>query len=411
MIEEYRYHNENYKIIDAIKVYGIDFIIGQNSKNEFTYMKITQLSTKTVFTPLDNLIKVLEAYNNKKIYNIKKIMDYFMESLNISLNKNKIKIEDIKDIINKFPYFVKDNILITEEVNTKDLKKINKFLNSYETKTIFNKLCNIYGLMLLISIIGISIFAKNLINWYSEGNSSNDLTANLISDANIQETDGLNKEEVIDILDNVKDNIEKYSYDYWILNNITMLNIDFTELLEQNENTVAWLYVNNTNINYPVVQSGDNSFYLDHSFDKSYNNAGWIFADYRSNLNDLEKNTVIYGHGRKDNTMFGTLDNTLNSNWYTETENQIIKLSTPSKNMLWQIVSIYTIPSESYYLTHTFENDQTYQKFLNTIIERSIYNFDVPTNTNDHILTLSTCLDNSGNRIVVHAKLIKIEEK
>ena len=76
MIEEYKYKNENYKIIDSIKVYGIDFIIGQNSKNELTYMKITQLTSKTVFTPLENLIKVLEAYNNKKVYNIQKIMNH-----------------------------------------------------------------------------------------------------------------------------------------------------------------------------------------------------------------------------------------------------------------------------------------------------------------------------------------------
>ena len=79
--------------------------------------------------------------------------------------------------------------------------------------------------------------------------------------------------------------------------------------------------------------------------------------------------------------------------------------------MLWQIVSIYTIPVESYYLTHTFESDKTYQKFLDTIIDRSIYNFNAKVDTNDHILTLSTCLDNSGNRIVVHAKLLKSEER
>lgn len=411
MIEEYKYKNENYKIIDSIKVYGIDFIIGQNSKNELTYMKITQLTSKTVFTPLENLIKVLEAYNNKKVYNIQKIMNHFIDKLNDSLKNNKIKNEDIKDIINQFQFFIQDNIIITEEIGNKERNKINRFINNYKSKTIFSKLCNIYGIMLLISIIGVSLFASNFINWYKEGNKTNNINTDLISNTNIEENEGLSKEEVIAILDNVKDNVEKYSYNYWVLNNITMLNVDFTDLLQQNDDTVAWLYVNNTNINYPVVQSTDNSFYLDHSFDKSYNKVGWIFADYRSNLNDLEKNTVIYGHGRKDNTMFGTLDNTLNSVWYTETENQIIKLSTPTKNMLWQIVSIYTVPVESYYLTHTFENDQTYQKYLDTIIGRSIYDFNVSVNTDDHILTLSTCLDNNGNRIVVHAKLIKVEEK
>lgn len=412
MIEEYRYNNESYKIIDAIKVYGIDFIIGKNSKNEFTYMKITHLSTKSVFTPLENLIKVLQAYNNQKIYNIKKIMDYFMNILNISLKKKKINNTKIKDIIYNFSHFVEENfVIINNEINNHDLKKIDKYINNYKEKSIINKFCNIYGALLLISIIGISIFTKNLIVWYCEGHDSEDISSDLIASANIENIKGLNKEEVIAMLDNIKEDIDRYQYAYWVMNNVTMLNVDFSELLEQNSDTVAWLYVNNTNINYPVVQSGDNSFYLDHSFDKSYKRAGWIFADYRSNLENLEKNTVIYGHGRKDNTMFGTLDNTLNSAWYTEPENQIIKLSTPSKNMLWQIVSIYTIPVESYYLTHTFESDKTYQKFLDTIIDRSIYNFNAKVDTNDHILTLSTCLDNSGNRIVVHAKLLKSEER
>ena len=192
---------------------------------------------------------------------------------------------------------------------------------------------------------------------------------------------------------------------------MTIMSVDFNELLKQNPDTVGWIYVNNTKINYPVVQSGDNSYYLDHSFKKTYSASGWIFADFRSNLNNLEKNTVLYGHGRIDYTMFGSLDETLKSNWYTNPENQIIKLSTPKKNMLWQVISVYTIPSESYYLTHTFENDESYQNFLNTITSRSIYNFNVGVNTEDHILTLSTCLDNNGNRVVLHAKLVKSEDR
>lgn len=109
--------------------------------------------------------------------------------------------------------------------------------------------------------------------------------------------------------------------------------------------------------------------------------------------------------------MFGSLDDTLDSNWYTQPENQIIKISTPYQNMLWRIFSIYTIPAESYYLTHTFENDESYMKFLNTLTERSMNDFNVKLDTNDKILTLSTCLDNNGNRIVVHAKLIKVEDR
>ena len=407
MIQEYTYKNEVYKIVDIINISGIGFVISQNSKNELTYMKITNISSKTVFTPLENLIKVLEAYNTKKIYNIKKVLDLFVERLNFLLKNGKIKKYNSKEIISNFNNYINEiNISKDEDIEEKELKKVNKFLNQYTNHPKIKKICNIYGIMLLISIIGISIFSTSIISWFNEGNNTKNLSSDIIAETSKEETKGLNKDEIKSILNDIND-IDKYSYSYWGYSNVTMLSVDFTDLLSQNPDTVGWLQVNNTNIDYPVVQSSDNSYYLDHSFEKQYSGAGWIFADYRSNLTDLEKNTVIYGHGRKDNTMFGTLDDTLSSSWYTEPENQIIKLSTPKKDMLWQIISIYTVPAESYYLTHTFESDETYNKFLNTITSRSIYDFNTKVDASDHILTLSTCLDNSGNRIVVHAKLVK----
>ena len=414
MIQEFEYKNETYKIIEGICILGINFVICKNNNDEITYMKVTQLTNKTVFTPLENLIKVLDAYNNNKIYNIKKILDQFINKINKSIKKGRINIYDTNDIIINFNNYLKNNYTLTnDEICNKDLRKINQFIDKYESKPTLLKFCNIYGLMLLISIIGIGIFSTSIFKWYDEGKNSKTIASSAISDAKIEESEAFKKEEVVAILDESddKDDADKYGYDYWVFSNITMLNVDFTDLLQQNPDTVGWLYVNDTNINYPIVQSGDNSYYLNHSFEKEYSAVGWIFADYRSNLKDLEKNTVIYGHGRLDDVMFGSLNDTLNSNWYKEPESQIIKVSTPSKNMLWRIFSIYTIPAESYYLTHTFENDDTYNKFLNTITERSVYDFNVKPNTNDHILTLSTCLDNSGNRIVVHAKLIKSEDR
>lgn len=415
MIQEYKYKNEIYKIIEGISIGGINFVIIKDSHNLLSYMKLTQLDVKTVFTPLDKLIEVLDDYNNQKTSNVKKILDYFIKKLNKSIEKGRIKIYDTNEIIINFGKYVKDNYLLVEsDISNSDIKLIDKFISSYESKPYWLKLCNIYGLMLLVSIIGLGFFSKSLINWYSEGKDIKEL-ANSLDKTNMEEKNAFDKNEVIALLDDTNnqiiDDIDKYSYEYWAYSNITMLNVDFSDLLKQNADTVGWLNVNNTTINYPIVQSGDNSYYLNHSFKKEESAVGWIFADYRSNLKDLERNTVIYGHGRLDNVMFGSLDDTLDSNWYTQPENQIIKISTPYKNMLWRIFSIYTIPAESYYLTHTFENDESYMKFLNTLTERSMNDFNVKLDTNDKILTLSTCLDNNGNRIVVHAKLIKVEDR
>ncbi len=184
---------------------------------------------------------------------------------------------------------------------------------------------------------------------------------------------------------------------------------DTVDTLYTNKDTVAWLNVSGTNINYPVVQTVDNSYYLSHAFDKTLNKAGWVFMDYRNDTNTFNQNTIIYAHSRYDGTMFGSLKTILTSSWYKNKDNYIIRMSTPKENTMWQIFSTYTIPKESYYITTNFKNNDDYATFLKTIKERSEEEFSGTVNTNDKILTLSTCKDNFGNRVVMHAKLIKKE--
>lgn len=198
--------------------------------------------------------------------------------------------------------------------------------------------------------------------------------------------------------------------DYWYYSTFDLIDVDLKKLKEKNNDTVGWLNVNNTNINYPFVKSSDNDYYLHHSFDKSYNNAGWVFLDYRNNKNLTDKNNIIYGHHRVNNTMFTSLLNTLNQSWYTNKDNHIIRISLENENSLWQIISVYKIPTESYYITTKFNDDNEFITFLDTISKRSIYNFNYSVNKEDIILTLSTCYDDN-TRVVVHAKLIKIEKK
>lgn len=198
--------------------------------------------------------------------------------------------------------------------------------------------------------------------------------------------------------------------DYWYYSTFDLIDVDLKKLKEKNNDTIGWLNVNNTNINYPFVKSSDNDYYLHHSFDKSYNNAGWVFLDYRNNKNLTDKNNIIYGHHRVNNTMFTSLLNTLNESWYTNKDNHIIRVSLENENSLWQIISVYKIPVESYYITTKFNNDNEFITFLDTISKRSIYNFNYNVNKEDIILTLSTCYGDN-TRVVVHAKLIKIEKK
>lgn len=194
--------------------------------------------------------------------------------------------------------------------------------------------------------------------------------------------------------------------DYWYYIDLPFYNVDFDELLKKNKDTVAFIHMENNNINYPVVQSKDNSYYLTHAFDKSYNEAGWVFLDYRNNMDNLSKNTIIYAHGLVNNQMFGSLRKILKSSWYNNKNNHIIKLSTPTSNQLWQVFSTYTIEPEDYYITTSFSSDEEFQEFINTIKSRSVYDYGTKINTNDNILTLSSCYSDT-KRMVLHAKLIK----
>lgn len=182
--------------------------------------------------------------------------------------------------------------------------------------------------------------------------------------------------------------------------------VDFNKLKEQNSDAVAWIKVNNTNIEYPVVKGSNNSFYLNHNFDKSNNSAGWIFADYRNKFDNTDKNIVIYGHNMKDNSMFGSLKNILNSDWYDNEENTNITLYTENEKCIYKVFSIYEIESENYYIKTEFSDDNNFEQFVKTIKKRSIKEFNIDVSKDDNILTLSTCANNNKYRVVLHAKKI-----
>lgn len=227
---------------------------------------------------------------------------------------------------------------------------------------------------------------------------------------NSNDNDDNNDDETNNSTENSSNNTY-YPNDYWDYINVPYIDVNFNSLLQKNSDTVAWLKVEGTNVNYPVVQTTDNSYYLSHDYRKNANAGGWIFGDYRANFKDFKKNTIIYGHNLNNKTMFGSIpDSVLSSRWQKNESNHIIKMSTPTSNTIWKIFSVYTIEPETYYLKTAFSTD-SFQEFINTIKNRSVYDFNTDITTNDKILTLSTC-DNIGTkRVVVHAKLVKIEQK
>lgn len=182
--------------------------------------------------------------------------------------------------------------------------------------------------------------------------------------------------------------------------------VDFEKLKKQNSDVVAWIKVGGTNINYPVVKTTNNDYYIYTNLNKEYSEAGWIFMDYKNLLDGNDKNIVIYGHGRLDGSMFGSLKNTLLDDWKKDKNNQIIHLITENEDVEYQVFSTYKTEVEDYYITTDFYTDEDYNYFLSVMKERSNYDYGVELDSSDQILTLSTCDVNNNYRIVLHAKRI-----
>lgn len=277
------------------------------------------------------------------------------------------------------------------------------YLNHMENVVIKKrKKLNVKNLCLLIFfLVMLIVFLFSLIKvimWIIDNNNTNDIIKKV---ANTYEINEKNYDNEVIINENEKD----IYFDYMKLK---FIDVDINKLKTFNPDTIGFIKVMGTNINYPFVQTIDNDYYLNRSYDKTYNNAGWIFLDYRNNeFND--KNTIIYGHGRINGTMFGSLKDTLKSSWQNNKDNYIIKISTEKENSIWQIFSVYKIATTSDYLQTTF-SDNEFESFISLIKGRSSYNFETNVTNEDKVLTLSTCY-NDNDKMVVHAKLIKYVQK
>ena len=260
-------------------------------------------------------------------------------------------------------------------------------------------------IIILICIITIFISTKDIIKWMIDSNKTEKQIKEI---TNIVEVKEVKENENTEIIEQKEEPPKENPY--WDYIKMNMINVNFNELKQKNQDTKGWIQVNGTNINYPLVQANDNKFYLNHTYNKTYNSAGWVFLDYRNNINELSKNTIIYAHGRLDTTMFGSLKNILSSGWLNNTNNYVVKLSTETENTLWQVFSVYHIPTTNDYIKVNFYSNEEFNKWSNMLLNRSAHNFNTTITENDKVLTLSTCY-NDKEKVVLHAKLIKKETR
>ena len=267
----------------------------------------------------------------------------------------------------------------------------------------------------LISLIIIIVCARVLLNWHKENKINNEVISSLQDDTNIERTsidvDSIeeNSEENNEDNDNNNGDEEDDNDNSNSEDRIQLVSTNFEDLLSKNGDTVGWVYIANTNINFPVVKTSNNSFYLKHNFKKEYNSAGWIFGDYRNNFDVLDQNTIVYGHNRRNGTMFSNLKKYLNTSFANRLSAKYFSFNTVNQRYVAKVYSVYKISSAKLILSNNYENDEEYERFINEAKALSVHQYDTDISTDDKTLTLCTCDDNTAYRIVIHSKLIPID--
>lgn len=203
------------------------------------------------------------------------------------------------------------------------------------------------------------------------------------------------KEELIELVEIPEVPSEELSFE-----------VNFDELKKINSDVIGWIVIEGTQVNYPIVQANNNTFYLSHSYDKKWNSLGSIFADYQSSNNFSDYNTFIYGHHTKNGSMFGELYKYMNKEFYES--HKSFNLYTPDDNYLAEVFSAYVDSTKSDSYNQSFSSIKEFEDYINLVKEKSNYDTEIEIDVSkDKIITLYSCSHESNrqktDRYYIHA--------
>lgn len=299
-----------------------------------------------------------------------------------------------------------ENITESTMENTMDMKhKKNK--KHEELVRFYNVLMILCGVGVVLGIVGMFFL---FVNGQQEENTYEEIRENqeavaVDPEAELQENNFVENEEIEQIEQTERELIlEKYGVA------VPEKKLDFTALQEECEDIYAWIYVPGTTIDYPVLQHPtDDTYYLNHNMDGSSGRPGAIYTESINNKDFSDPHTVLYGHNMRAGTMFATLHNFEDRDFFED--NRFFFIYTPQKTYVYEVYAAYTYSNTHLIKSFDLSEKEIFQIYLDGVFEikdmNSNMRTDLGVNAESHIVTLSTCVTGEpNNRYLVQGVLL-----
>jgi len=238
---------------------------------------------------------------------------------------------------------------------------------------------SIYNILIVICVLGILITLFIILS---------DLQNDRFADDNYQEVRAFR-------------DIEEHN------NSTVSTSIDFKSLSEINPDIVGWIGYEGLEIDYPLVQSEDNEYYLNHLFTLEQNKLGAIFVDYRNQSDFSDRNTIIYGHNMKDGSMFSSLTNYKEQDYYDANPNLLLV----TKDNTYRVDFFAGLIVDGSYesVRIDFTDDEGFIKYIDELMDKSTFTSSISVDSQDRIISLVTCSYEYNNaRYALYGKLVKV---
>lgn len=208
-------------------------------------------------------------------------------------------------------------------------------------------------------------------------------------------------------------NIQDNQYVHKTNNELPDILPEYQTLYQKNKKLIGWLKIADTIIDYPVMQTSNNEYYLDHNYNQEYDKNGSLFLDYTCSIYPRSTNLIIYGHHMKSGQMFGQLQKYAKESYYKD--HKIIRFDTIYEKGTYEVMyvfrsQVYNVDDLvfKYYQFINANSGKEFDSYMKEMAEMSLYDTGVKAEFGDSLITLSTC-DNSqedGRFVVVAKKII-----